>query len=192
MIYNVGSAYMAYFFFDFKDFGMQDAHSLLSSILIQLRNQSDTFCNILLALYSAHFHGLEKPADRALTKCLEDMLGVPGVIPLYLIIDALDECPMTTGTSSPRDIVLALLEKAVGLNLLHLRLYIASRPEIDIRNTLEPLTSNCISLHDQIGQNKDIVDFIRSKVESDKKMRRWRDEDRVLVIETLADRADGM
>ena len=191
-MYNVGSGYMAYFFFDYKDTGKQDAYSLLSSILIQLSNQSDTFCNILLASYSAHFHGLEKPTDRALTKCLEDMLGVPGVTPLYLIIDALDECPITTGTSSPRDKVLALVEKVVGLNLPHLRLCITSRPEIDIRNTLEPLTSNCISLHDQRGQKRDIVNFVRSKVESDKNMRRWRDEDRALVIETLADRADGM
>jgi hypothetical protein len=183
---------MAYFFFDFKDTGKQGAYSLLSSILIQLSNQSDTFCNILLASYSAHFHGFEKPTDRALTKCLEDILGVAGETPLYLIIDALDECPITTGTSSPRDKVLATVEKVVGLNLSHLRLCITSRPEIDIRNTLEPLTSNCISLHDQRGQKKDIVDFVRSKVESDKNMRRWRDEDRVLVIETLADRADGM
>lgn len=183
---------MAYFFFDYKDAGKQDAHALLSSILIQLSNQFDTFCNILLASYSAHYRGLEKPTDRALTQCLEGMLGVPGETPLYIIIDALDECPITTGTSSPRDKVLALVEKVVGLNLPHLRLCITSRPEIDIRNTLGPLTSNCISLHNQSGQKKDIVDFVRSKVESDKNMRRWRDEDRVLVIETLADRADGM
>ena len=66
------------------------------------------------------------------------------------------------------------------------------RPEIDIRNSLEPLTSNQISLHDQSGQKKDIVDYLNSVVYSDKNMRRWREEDKKVVIDVLSDRADGM
>jgi hypothetical protein len=78
------------------------------------------------------------------------------------------------------------------LNLPNLHLCITSRPEIDIRNSIEPLTIDRISLHDQSGQQKDIIDFIRAVVYSDKNMRRWRDEDRQIVIETLSQRADGM
>jgi len=65
---------------------------------------------------------------------------------------------------------------------------------IDIRTTLEPLTATRISLHDQDGQQKDIVDFVpvHSIVYSDKNMRRWRDEDKKMVIETISKRADGM
>jgi hypothetical protein len=191
-ICNAGSAHMAYFFYDYKDAGKQDARAFLSSILVQLGDQSDSFCDILVTSYSAHYRGLEKPSDRALTQCLEKMLGIPGEMPLYLIIDALDECPITTGTSSPRGKALSLVEKVVDLNLPNLRLCITSRPEIDIRNSFEPLTCNRISLHDQSGQKKDIVEFIRSEVYSDRNMRRWRDEDKTLVVETLSDRADGM
>jgi hypothetical protein len=36
------------------------------------------------------------------------------------------------------------------------------------------------------------VDYISSVVYSDMKMRRWREEDRNLVIETLTERANGM
>jgi len=183
---------MAYFFFDYKDAGKQDARAFLSSILVQLGDQSDSFCDILLALYSAHYRGAEKPSDRALTQCLEKMLGIPGEIPLYLIIDAFDECPITTGISSPRGKALSLVEKVVNLNLPNLRVCITSRREIDIRNSFEPLTSNCISLHDKSEQKKDIVNFVRSEVYSDRNMRRWRDEDKELVVETLSDRADGM
>jgi hypothetical protein len=57
---------------------------------------------------------------------------------------------------------------------------------------LEPLTNIRISLHDQSGQKKDIVDFVTSVVHSNKNMRRWRDEDKKLVVETLSERADGM
>jgi hypothetical protein len=52
---------MAYFFFDFKDTGKQDARALLSSLLIQLSYQSDVSSDILLALYSAHRHGAQQP-----------------------------------------------------------------------------------------------------------------------------------
>jgi hypothetical protein len=75
-----------------------------------------------------------------------------------------------------------------------LRLCVTSRPEIDIRNVLEPLTStsNRISLHDQDGQRKDIVDYVSAAVSSDMKMKRWREEDKRMVVETLSERADGM
>jgi len=112
--------------------------------------------------------------------------------PIYLILDALDECPNTTGIPSSRDNVLTLVEKLVKLNLPNLHLCITSRPEIDIRTSLEPLTSNRISLHDQSGQKKDIINYVNSVVHSDKNMRRWREEDKNVVIDVLSDKADGM
>ena len=98
------------------------------------------------------------------------------------------------GMPSPRDEVLSLVEKLVNLNLPSSHLCITSRPEIDIRTSLEPLTStsNRISLHEQSGQKKDIDEFVRAVVYSDRNMRRWRDEDKELVIKTLSEKADGM
>jgi hypothetical protein len=51
-----------------------------------------------------------------------------------------------------------------------------------------------VSLHEQSGQKQDIVDYVKSIVCSDSEpiMRRWRQEDKELVIETLAEKADGM
>jgi hypothetical protein len=54
------------------------------------------------------------------------------------------------------------------------------------------LTPHPISLHDQSGQMQDIADYVSSFVLSDRRMRRWRDEDKDLVIKTLPERADGM
>jgi len=183
---------MAYFFFDFKDKGKQDAHSLLSSLVIQLSHQSSSFCNILSRYHSSHQSGSQQPSDRTLTQCLEDILNVPGLVPVYLIIDALDECPKTTGIPSSRQKVLALVKQLVELNLPILRLCVTSRPEIDIRMSFEPLTSSRISLHDERGQKQDIIDFVTSVVYSDEDMKRWRDDDKKLVIKTLSERADGM
>jgi hypothetical protein len=54
------------------------------------------------------------------------------------------------------------------------------------------LASARISLHDQVGQKKDIVDYVNFVVRSDKNMQRWREEDKKLVIDVLSERADGM
>jgi hypothetical protein len=188
------SAHMAYFFFDFKDNGKQDARAFLSSVIVQLSGQSVCLCNILLDFYSAHQRGSQQPSESALIQCLEKMLNAPRKIPLYLVIDALDECPDTSGMHSSRERVLGLVERLVGLHLPSLRLCITSRLEVDIRYILEPLTStsNRISLHDEHGQKKDIADYIRSIVYSDKKIMRWQEQDKELVVKALSDRADGM
>jgi hypothetical protein len=120
------------------------------------------------------------------------MLRCSTQIPIYLVLDAVDECPNTTGMPSSRDKVLSLIEKLVKWNLPNLHLCITSRPEVDIRNFLEPLASNRISLHDQSGQKKDIIDYVNSVVYSDMNMRRWRDEDKKMVSEVLSKKADGM
>ncbi len=133
----------------------------------------------------AHDKGARKPSDDALTKCLTEMLSLPVQVLMYLIVDALDECPNNSGMPTPREEVLDLIEDLVNLHLPDLHICVTSRPEIDVRTALEPLTSLS-------GQKKDIVDYISAIVYSDKKMRRWREEDRKLVIEMLSERADGM
>ena len=192
-ISNTGSAYIGYFFFDFKDSGKQDARALLSSLLIQLSDQSDSYLNMLLALCKAHHDGskLQKSANGALKQCLKEMLTMSEQIPIYLIMDAIDECP-DSGIRSSRGKVLDLVEELVKLHLPNLRLCVTSRHELDIRTALKPLTSVCICIHNESGQKQDIVDYISSVVYSDRKMKIWREEDRKLVITTLSNRAGGM
>ncbi|KAH9178024.1 hypothetical protein EDB89DRAFT_1902103 [Lactarius sanguifluus] len=191
-ICNAGLASMAYFYFDFKDTGKQDSHALLSSLLIQLSHQSDVYCDILHALYSSHRQGSVQLNDDALTQCLKTMLVALGQTPIYLILDAVDECPNASGIPSPREKVLILVKELVELKLSNLHLCITSRPEVDIRNVLEPLAAHRISLHDESGQNADIANYVSSVVYSDSRMRRWRAEERDVVVGTLSAKADGM
>src|ERR1700691_6194805 len=99
-----------------------------------------------------------------------------------------------TRVPSPREEVLQLVKELVDLHLKGLHICATSRPEVDIRAVLEPLAYRSVSLHDEIGQKSDIADYIRSVVNSSSStaMRRWRADDRNLVIETLTERADGM
>ena len=91
-----------------------------------------------------------------------------------------------------REKVLKLVEDLHSLQLPHVRICITSRPEVDILSFLEHLTSHCMSLHDGGGQRKDIIDYLKHAVETDPKMGRWREDDKQLVIDTLARKADGM
>jgi hypothetical protein len=90
--------------------------------------------------------------------------------------------------------VLQLVKELVGLHLQGLRICATSRPEVDIRAVLESLASRLVSLHDETGQESDIADYFQSIVNSSRStaMRRWRVDDKKLVIETLTERADGM
>ena len=189
---NAKSAFLAYFYFDFKDTAKQDLRALLSSLLVQLSDQSDIFCDSLLSLYSAHNRGSEQPTVDSLIQCLKGMLTVVGQVPIYLVIDALDECPDDSGIPSSREMVLELVKDIVGLGLPHLHLCITSRPEFDIQTTLDPLATQKVSLHDESGQKQDINDYITFVVHSDRRMKRWREDDKDTVIGHLTAKANGM
>jgi hypothetical protein len=183
---------MAYYYCDFRDVKKQDRYGLLSSLVSQLSAQSDACYEVLSQLYSNTICGTRKPTSSALTKCMKDMLSSPKQGHIYIIIDALDECPSISGTPSAREEVLELLEGLVCLELPNVYLCVTSRPEADIRSVLEDLTSLQISLHDERGQKDDIVSYINSVVHSDRKMRKWRKEEQQLVIDVLSEKAEGM
>ena len=185
---------MVYFYFDFRDLDKQHRRNLLPSLLIQLSSQSRPCCDVFSRLHSAHDNGATKPSDSEMIQCLKGMLAIPHSQPVYIILDALDECPNWPGIPSPREQVLALVKELVGLHLPHLHICVTSRPEFDIRATLTPLSHHRVSLHDEIGQKNDIVDYINSVVYSDAEtvMKRWREDDKKIVVEMLSEKADGM
>ena len=121
-----------------------------------------------------------------------DVLKLPGQAPVYLIVDALDECPNTTAMPSPRENVLKLVEQLIDSRLPNLRICVTSRPEVDIKALLGPLSFRSISLHDESGQLEDIENYIKSVVTKDTRNRKWKAEDKELVIDMLTRNADGM
>jgi hypothetical protein len=191
---ETGSAIMAYFYFDFRDLNKQTCHDLLRSLVFQLSTCSSPCCGILHQIYKTHKDGTQQPSDDTLKECLEEMLRLLAQGRIFLILDALDECPDSSGIPSPRDEVLQLVKELVDLRLHGLYICATSRPEVDIRTVIEPLAFRSVSLHDESGQKADIADYIRNVVNLSPSaaMRRWRVEDRNLVIETLTERADGM
>jgi len=191
---DAGSALIGYYYFDYKDSSKRDIRGMLASVLLQLVGDSDRCWDALYQLYSKCREGSEQPSHAALATCLQNMLKLSGKLPIFIILDALDECPSTAETPSPREKVLDVVEELVGSGHSNLFICITSRPEQDIQTYLNPLTSASrrVSLHDEIGQREDIRSFLHSFVHTDRAMRRWKEEDKELVVNTLSERAGGM
>ena len=189
---DASRASLAYFFFDFRDKEKQSVRNFLTSVLIQLSTHWDPCRKILSHIYRAHGNGKQQPSINLLKRCLYKMLFVAAKRPTYVIIDAIDECPNISGLPTPRAVLLDLLEELVELRIPNVHICITSRPDIDIKIVLEPLAYSSISLHDESGQQKDIADYVSKTVRSNRKMRRWREKDRKLVVKVLSEKADGM
>ena len=127
-----------------------------------------------------------------MVECLKEMLSLQTQGPTFIVLDALDECPITTSIPSPREEVLELVDELVSLHLPNVRICVTSRPEHDIRVVLGCLTEYPVSLHDESGQQEDIANFVATFVRSNQRTKRWREEDKDLVIKVLSEKAEGM
>jgi hypothetical protein len=186
-----GLASLALYFYDFREGQKKDLRGLLTSVLVQLCDQSDSYHDILSNFYSKHRNGTRSPNDDELTCCLKDLLRLPGQAPVYLVVDALDECPNKHTVPSPREKVLKLIIQLIESRPTNLRICVTGRPEADIKVALEPLAFRSVCIHDERGQLEDIENYIKCTINADPKYRRCRQEDKQLMVDVLTERAYG-
>ena len=191
-------ASLGYFYCDFRDYkegSQKDLRGLLSSLLVQLGEESDAYWAILYDFYADPDRGSEAAIDEKLLGCLKNMLERSGQATVYIIIDAIDECP-TTDVPTPREKVLGFVEELVKLISPRLRICVTSRPEEDISSALDSLKEFCsvthVSLERESGQAEDIAKYVEFYVNKDSKMKLWEEKDKRLVMEGLSEKADGM
>jgi hypothetical protein len=132
------------------------------------------------------------PSDRAMVECLKEMVTFWAQQPIYIILDALDNCPTTFSIPSSRVKVLELVVELVNLRLPNLHICVTSRLEHDIQAVLEHLAPHPVTLHDESGQQQDIANYVTFFVHSNERMRRWPEADKEFVIKILLEEADGM
>ena len=189
---KAGLASLAFFYCDFREDKKKELRGLLLSFLVQLYHQSDFYFDILSKFYSDHDKGSRPPSDDALARCLNDLLKLPGQAPVYLIVDALDECPNPSVVRSPRAKVLGLIEELVEMQIPNLRVCVTSRPEPDIKRVLDPLIFRSVCLHDEGGQKRDIEDYIKSIISARSITGRWKEAHRKLAIDVITEKSNGM
>lgn len=166
-MWKAGLASLAFFYCDFRE-AQKDLRGLLSSFLVQLSHQSDSYCDVLSKFYSEHANGSRYPGDDALAGCLNDLLKHRGHAPVYLVMDALDEWSNTSSIPSPRFDVLNLTKELVESKIPNLRICVTSRPETDIKDVLDAIVLHTISVHEESGQKRDIGEYIKSLIQEAK------------------------
>jgi hypothetical protein len=97
----------------------KDLGGLLSSLLVRLCLQSDSYSDLISKFYSDHAKGSSHSSDGALAKRLKDLLKLE---PIHLIVDALDECPNPSTVRPPHAKVLNLIKEVIESQLvMHMR-----------------------------------------------------------------------
>nr|POE72117.1 vegetative incompatibility protein het-e-1 [Quercus suber] len=176
---NVG---LAAFYFTFSDKRKQTDDDLLRSLIAQLGWKEPAF-SMLQQTYEKPGHNVVSTDD--LEKIL--FFSVKSFEAVFLMLDALDECPED---SDVRRSVLERLERLVK-DAPNLKLLVTSRDVRDVRESMEMANAQCVSIATS-AVNADIRTYVTTQLAHDRRFRRLDHKTTALIRETISDKADGM
>lgn len=178
---------LAYFYCSFTDTKKQNSYDLISSLLAKLVRK---FPDISSTLRQLHGQCREAKLPMDVIKAeLHSILKLLGQT--FLVIHALDECPIGDENRS-RAKVLALLTELWGWPLPNLHVLVTSRNEPDIDKALAPLR-NFSLLSIQANQvQPDIHKYINSQLANDLELNKWPSSTKKEIENTLSVEACGM
>ena len=173
---------IAFFYFTFNDESKQDVSAMLRALLLQLSSQLRDGHADLIRLHESYKAGT--PPLPMLIERLQRL--IPRFHQVYIMLDALDESPR----NGSRVYVLDALEAMRGWGVQGLHLFVTSRDEPDIRDSLDISATQQVTMQNA-GIDKDIADFISGRFDADRRLRKllpYRDK----IQETLTKRAKGV
>ena len=186
---------VVYHYFDFSNKMHSSVESLLRSLVTQLLLQAPQVPEALKKLSRKKFSNtrygqrmamqvdfIAQPSVNELSELLRDM--IEDFDHVFIILDALDEC-----TERHRLIVLARTWIARRTNKLHLMM--TSRCEGGIKDQLTPIITLHVLVQSTLIES-DIRSYVRGKLDTDHRLRKWPQsvQDRVELV--LMNGAQGM
>jgi hypothetical protein len=127
-------------------------------------------------LYESYQHS-EPPTDR-LMSAIRSSISEAGEV--YIVIDALDECPNESGERSE---LCVTLRNILEWKKQNIHILAVSRRETDLFETLEPLSAiGPMSLESRVI-DEDIQKFIKKQLSTDRKLNRWPIETKLEIEE---------
>ncbi|RDH39451.1 hypothetical protein BDQ94DRAFT_165163 [Aspergillus welwitschiae] len=148
----------AYWYFQFNDPGSQRVENMLRAIIRQLH--SNPLDGPIRRIWKEHGTKGSNPSNAMLQETLHKMINAyKGDV--FLILDALDECPNAV-IRKERSFLLALLTELRKNCSDNIHILVTSRPEPDIIEHLEW----CTALDLEEKQGSDILAFVKVKVEA--------------------------
>lgn len=175
---------VAYVYFSIQDQSKQSTEYLTRSLIRQLLSGRSMTWTAITELYNKCSMSGQQPSQTALLDLL--VQAVEESSRTFIMIDALDEC---TDKEEAFDITIQLLERLPGkLNVL-----VTSRHETFIEDNLSEIDTQRwekVPVRNA-AVDEDISNFVRSRMEKDRKLRKWRAESDY-IVDTLVSQAGGM
>lgn len=163
---------------------------MLASLLKQLCSQLQG-----VFLFLEQFRGYKKRGERLDTQTLEELLltSTTSFSNVYIVIDALDECPLLNGQ---REILLKSLGRILTNAPTNIHMFLTSRKEQDIDKNLRFFSSpsrliEIDLLAHQETLNRDICQYIELKLAS-VDFTSWPESVKEEVKQSLVQNADSM
>ena len=179
------SHYVAYFYITFNDSEKQRPENIVRSLLHQLTSRQSSIPDTLLDLYKQHKD--TAPPIYVWLAALRSVLDRTGEI--FIIIDALDECPVRMGE---REELLKGLVSIKDFNLPNLHLLVTSRREVDISKTLSHILTEPPFGIQNSEVDQDIQIHVRSEVTNNPKLSKWPHSIREEIEKELVRGCHGM
>ena len=172
---------IAYVYCSYKEQGDQTAVNLIASLLQQLVQRSPTFSNEIVLLYQNCFKKRTRPTLNEWSKLLR--LEVRHFSKVFILIDALDECP--EGNNIRKNFLDEILELQSSVQL-----FVTSRRCSTIEREFEKATR--IEIH---ASDEDVRRYLGCRIEGEHLLKRHVEADPFLrkqIINTIAEKAKGM
>ena len=179
---NAANAGHAVFYFSFSDNQKQSQENFLRSLVVQLGGREPGLSMLRQAYEKSE---RSSPGVGDLKKIL--LSSIASYDEVYLLIDALDECP------EDGDVRQNMLEYLAELSwgAPNIRILATSREVSDVRASMKLLGAKPMSIAAR-AVDADIRRYVSAQLLRDRKLSRLDPDTRTLIEETLSQRADGM
>jgi hypothetical protein len=179
------ACYLAYFYFSFSDRRRQSVESFLRTIVRQLLQQRQSIPDGVRDIYKEFKH--TTPPVSVWIDVLKALMSLEGDI--FIIVDALDECPAHEGEQK---LLLQTLQCLKQTQNWKIRLLITSRKESQIEGTLSHLVTTPPLGIQTSRVDKDIRTHIRAQLQSHPNMCTWPKPIQEEVEQVLTGKSGGM
>jgi Cdc6-like AAA superfamily ATPase len=183
---------LLYFYFDFTDASKQTFDNVLRSLISQLYHKRKDTQKLLDSLFSSCGNGRSQPTCESLCKVFLQMINQAQEI--YIVLDALDECPKRKGPHSEG--LLAWIQSLLDLEQRNVHLLVTSRPEHDIELVLRKIArsdEDIVPIQSGLIED-DIRSYVHTRVRTGDGLKRWKSRPDVLdeIQSVLMEKSQGM
>ncbi|OJD14083.1 hypothetical protein AJ78_05529, partial [Emergomyces pasteurianus Ep9510] len=175
----------AFFYCNRNEAVRREPLEVLRSFVRQLSSTANNQHAVQTCIRQYYIQSRQEASEPTINDCRKLLLDLINIYPkTTLILDALDECE-----DHSRSVVIEFFQYLVSQAARPVKIFISSRPDIDIRNKFNRHTNIGIQAKDN---DDDISKFVKSEISGHPRWNKMSAELQNDIIETLQKRSQGM